>query len=171
MSSDAQSQDPNANIAKTSSEPSSPSSSLIAFDDLDRWFDNLLSRRWLQPDWKIPSWPEREFSLSKNIPKVDVIEHDNEIKVQAALPGVKKEDLDVSIDDQMVTIRASCKQEEETKNENYYCREINRGEFQRTLSLPTQVDGEKAKASFKDGILDITIPKSEQSKRRSIEIM
>lgn len=168
MSNDDQNQD--KNIAKTSPS-ASLSSGLIAFDDLDRWFDNLLSRRWLQPDWKFPNWPEKELSLSRNFPKVDVIEHDNEIKVQAALPGVKKEDLDVSIDNQMITIHASCKQEEETKNENYYCREINRGEFKRTLSLPTQVDGEKAKASFKDGILDITIPKSEQSKRKSIEIM
>lgn len=155
-------------IAKAT--PSSPGTGFIAFDDLDRWFDNLLFRRWQQPDWKFPAWPERGFSLRRNLPKVDIIEHDNEIKVQAALPGVKKEDLDVSINNQTIAIHASSKQEE-TKNEDYYSREISRGEFQRTLSLPTRVDGEQAKASFKDGILDITIPKSEQSKRRNIEIM
>jgi HSP20 family protein len=163
--------DKDKDVAKATPTSSPLGTGLIAFDDLDRWFDNLLSCRWLQSDWKFPNWPEREFALSRNLPKVDIIGHDNEIKVQAALSGVKKEDLDVSINKQTVTIRASSKQEEETKNADYYCREISRGEFQRTLSLPIHMDGEKAKASFKDGILDITIPKSEQSKRRSIEIM
>ncbi|MEF3075020.1 Hsp20/alpha crystallin family protein [Methylobacter sp. Wu1] len=108
---------------------------LIAFDDLDRWFDNLLSCRWPQPDRKFPIWLERECSLSQNFSRIDIIEHDNEIKVRAAQSSVKKANPDVSISNQTVTIRAFSKQENETKNEAYYCQAISRGEFfQRTLS-------------------------------------
>jgi len=104
-------------------------------------------------------------------PKVDILDHDNNIEVQAALPGVKKEDLDVSVTNQAITIRTSTKQEKkEEEKGKYFRREISRGEFQRTLSLPDNVNGEQAKASFKDGILTVTIPKSEKNKRKTIEI-
>ena len=87
------------------------------------------------------------------------------------MPGIKKEDLDVSINNQTITIRTSTKQEKkEEEKGKYFRREITRGEFQRTLSLPDNVDDEKAKASFKDGILTVTIPKTEKSKRKTIEI-
>ena len=76
---------------------------------------------------------------------MDILDHDNEIEVQAALPGVKKEDLDVTINNQTITIRTSTKEEEKGK---YFRREITRGEFQRTVSLPDNVDDANAKASF-----------------------
>ncbi|MEI7994647.1 MAG: Hsp20/alpha crystallin family protein [Methylococcaceae bacterium] len=79
---------------------------------------------------------------------MDNLDHDNEIEVQAELPGVKKE-------------------EEKGK---YFRSEITRGEFQRTVSLPDNVDDANAKASFKDGILTVTLPKTEKSKRKTIEI-
>jgi HSP20 family protein len=104
------------------------------------------------------------------MPKIDIIEGDNEIKVHAALPGVKKEDLDVSLTNQTVTIRSSTKQEEKQESGEYYRREISRGEFQRTVSLPCQVDSDQAKASFKDGILELVMPKLEKTQRKSIEI-
>jgi HSP20 family protein len=109
--------------------------------------------------------------LERGLPKVDIIDHDNEVEVQAALPGVKKEDLDVTINNQMITIRTSTKEEKkEEEKGKYFRREITRGEFQRTLSLPDNVDDANAKASFKDGILTVTIPKTEKSKRKTIEI-
>jgi len=108
-------------------------------------------------------------AFEKGFPKVDIIDHDNEIEVQAALPGVKKEDLDVSITNQLITIRTSTKEEKKEEGK-YFRREITRGEFQRTLSLPDNVDEANAKASFKDGILTVTIPKTEKSKRKTIEI-
>ncbi|MGZ5077264.1 MAG: Hsp20/alpha crystallin family protein, partial [Methylobacter sp.] len=95
----------------------------------------------------------------------------SDIEVQAALPGVKKEDLDVSVTNQAITIRAASNQEKkEEQKGKYFRREISRGEFQRTLSLPDNVDSDQAKASFKDGILTINIPKTEKSKRKNIEI-
>jgi HSP20 family protein len=148
-----------------STGPSS-GSSLMSFDEFDHFFDDFLSRRWPRLlDFNFPTGLERGF------PKVDIIDHDNEIEVQAALPGVKKEDLDVSINNQAITIRTSSKEEKkEEEKGKYFRREITRGEFQRTLSLPDNVDGGNAKASFKDGILKVTIPKTEKSKRKTIEV-
>jgi HSP20 family protein len=116
-------------------------------------------------DWNMPTLQEISF------PRVDILDHDNDIEVQAALPGVKKEDLEVSVTNQTITIRSCTKEEKKTEEKGkYFRREISRGEFQRTLSLPDNVDGDKAKASFKDGILKVTVPKTEKSKRKSIEI-
>ncbi|WP_432741107.1 Hsp20/alpha crystallin family protein [Methylobacter sp. G7] len=153
---------------KKSSElsPKTSLGGLASFDEFDHFFDDFLSRRWPRLlDWNVPTLPEI------SIPKVDILDHDNEIEVQAALPGVKKEDLEVSINNQTITIRSSTKEEKKEGGKGkYFRREISHGEFQRTLSLPNNVDGDKAKASFKDGILKVTIPKIEKSKRKSIEI-
>lgn len=140
---------------------------LFSFDEFDNFFDGFLARRWPRlVDWNFPS------GLENNIPKVDIIEHDNEIEVQAALPGVKKEDLDVSINNHSITIHASTKVDKEEKKAEgkYFRREIMRGEFQRTLSLPDNVDNENVSASFKDGILKVVIPKTEPTKRKAVEI-
>lgn len=137
---------------------------LFSFDEFDSFFDDFLSRRWPRlVDWNFHS------TLEKNFPKIDIIDHDNEIEVQAALPGVKKEDLEVSISGQTITIRTSTKEEKKEEGK-YFRREISRGEYQRTLSLPNNVDNDNAKASFKDGILTVTIPKTEQTKKKNIEI-
>ena len=141
---------------------------LRSFDEFDNFFDDFLSRRWPRlMDLNMPALSLPEISL----PKVDILDHDNDIEVHAALPGVKKEDLEVSVTNQTITIRSCTKEEKKTEEKGkYFRREISRGEFQRTLSLPDNVDGDKAKASFKDGILTVTIPKTEKSKRKSIEI-
>ncbi len=146
--------------------PSTPTGSLLSFDEFDNFFDDFLSRRWPRLlEWNFPAGFDRGF------PKVDILDHDNEIEVQAALPGVKKEDLDVSINNQTITIRTSTKEEKKQEEKGkYFRREITRGEFQRTVSLPHNVDDANAKASFKDGILTVTIPKTEKGKRKTIEI-
>jgi HSP20 family protein len=146
--------------------PKSPLGSLFSFDEFDHFFDDFLSRRWPRVlDWNVSTLSESSF------PRVDIIDHDNCIEVQAALPGVKKEDVEVSIKNQTITIRASSKEEkkEETKDK-YFRREISRGEFQRILALPDNVDDEKATATFKEGILTVSIPKTEISKRKNIDI-
>jgi len=154
--------------AKKSSEliPKTSLGGLMSFDEFDHFFDDFLSRRWPRlMDWNMPTLQEISF------PRVDILDHDNDIEVQAALPGVKKEDLEVSVTNQTITIRSCTKEEKKTEEKGkYFRREISRGEFQRTLSLPDNVDGDKAKASFKDGILKVTVPKTEKSKRKNIEI-
>lgn len=159
-------------IVKKSSDITPFTSGFVTFEDLDRWFDDVLSRRWMRPfDWKFPSSSEKTlFPFGSEQPKVDIFDKDDEVEIQAALPGIKKEDLEVTLTNQTITIRASSKHEEKNEKGDYYRREISRGEFQRTLSLPSQVDADKAKASFKDGMLEITLPKIEKSKRKSIDI-
>jgi HSP20 family protein len=139
----------------------------MSFDEFDHFFDDFMSRRWPRlMNWeRMPALPEMAF------PRVDMLDHDNDIEVHAALPGVKKEDLDVSVNNQSITIRTCAKKEKKKQEKGRYFRqEIMRGEFQRTLSLPDNVDGDKAQASFKDGILTVTIPKTEKSVRKTIEV-
>lgn len=161
-------QDKEVSTSRKGSElmPKSPLGGLMSLDEFDSFFDDFLSRRWPRLlDWNMPTLSEAGF------PRVDILDHDNDIEVQAALPGVRKENLEVSVTDQAITIRTSAKEEKkEEEKGKYFRREIAQGKFQRTVSLPENVDGEKANASFKDGILKVTIPKTEKSKRRNIEI-
>lgn len=139
--------------------------SLLSFDEMDSFFDDFLSRKWpRKPVWRMAAIEEQ------NILKVDIIEHENDIEVQAALPGFKKENIEISINHQTITIRTLTEQKIDEEKDKYSRREIMRGEFLRTLTLPDTVDGDKAQASFADGILKIIIPKSEKNKRKTIEI-
>ncbi len=146
--------------------PKTSLGSLLSFDEFDNFFDDFLSRKWPRLlDWNMPTLPEI------SMPRVDILDHENEVVVQAALPGVKKENLELSVNNQTITIRTTTKEEKKAEEKGkYFRREIMHGEFQRTLSLPDNVDGDKAKASFKDGILTVSIPKTEKSKRKNIEI-
>lgn len=139
---------------------------LRSFDELDNFFDDFLLRKWPHMlDWNRAHSPESDF------PKVDILDHETDIEVQAALPGVKKEDVAVSVTDHAITIRTSAREEKkEGEKGKYFRREIMRGEFQRTLYLPDNIDAEKASASFKNGLLKVTIPKAEKSKRKAIEV-
>ena len=150
----------------TKSSPILSKTGSLSFDDFDHFFNDFLSNRWPRLlDWNTPNLSPTSF------PRVDIIDHDESIEVQAALPGVKKEDVSVSIHHQAITIRTTSKEEKkEEEPGKYFRREISHGEFQRTLSLPENIDDQQVKASFKDGILTVIIPKTEQSKSKTIEI-
>lgn len=150
----------------TESSPLSSKTGALSFDDFDHFFNDFLSNRWPRLlDWNTPNLSPTSF------PRVDIIDHDQSIEVQAALPGVKKEDVSVSIHHQTITISTTSKEEKkEEEPGKYFRREISHGQFQRTLALPDNIDDEQAKASFKDGILTVTIPKTEKSKNKSITI-
>ena len=155
------------NATKNSeSLPISSKASLFSFDEFDHFFNDFLSNRWPRLlDWNTPILSPTSF------PRVDIIDHDQSIEVQAALPGVKKEDVSVSIHHQAITISTTSKEEKkEQEPGKYFRREISHGHFQRTLSLPDNIDDEQAKACFKDGILTVTIPKTEKSKNKCLEI-
>ncbi|MEJ7619732.1 MAG: Hsp20/alpha crystallin family protein [Aquificaceae bacterium] len=103
-------------------------------------------------------------------PVVDVYETDQELVVKAELPGVKKENVEVSIRDNALHIRGEKKEEKEEKTETYHRVERVYGRFERVVPLPTDVKVESAKAEFKDGVLEIRIPKAEGAKEKKIEI-
>jgi HSP20 family protein len=141
---------------------------LSPFEEMDRMFESFFPRRWMHPfHWEMSHLPEM---TELKMPKVDVIDRDTEIVVKAELPGVTKDDIDLSITDNTVTIKASTSHEEKEENGNYYRCEISRGSFSRTVALPGDVDADSAKASFNDGILELTMPKLEKSHRKSITV-
>lgn len=139
-----------------------PARALTPFEEMDRMFDEFMGRGWMRP--RLPSW----FDLEAHVPRVDMIERDDEIMLRAEMPGVAKGDLDVTMTENTIILRGTPRYAEE-KGE-YYCNEISGGEFARTLALPAEVDGSKVKATYMDGIVEIVLPKAETSKRRKIKI-
>ncbi len=104
------------------------------------------------------------------VPAVDIAEHKDNYLVRADLPGLRKEDVNVTLQDNFLTIRGEKKHETESKDANYYRRERVYGTFSRVIELPTSVDAKKIEASFKDGVLHITLPKSEEAKPKEIDV-
>ncbi|HEX9879324.1 MAG TPA: Hsp20/alpha crystallin family protein, partial [Candidatus Binatia bacterium] len=113
-------------------------------------------------------WPGREMGMG--VPAVDVFEDKGEIVAKADLPGIEKDEVEVNISDHRLTIRGEKKKEQETKEENYYYAERTYGSFSRTIELPKEVDTAKAKAIFKNGVLEVRIPKTEEAKRKETKI-
>ncbi len=104
------------------------------------------------------------------IPAVDLYQTDDSVVVKATLPGLKAEDVDISVVGDRITLRGEFKQEGEQNGATYHLREQSYGTFERSLRLPTDVKTDKAKAEFKDGILTVTLPIAEEVKPKSITI-
>jgi len=101
---------------------------------------------------------------------LDVSENENEFVIHASLPGVKPDDVQITAQGDTLTIRAESKSEEEKKGAQWHLRERRFGVFQRSLSLPTPVDPDKAQAHYEHGVLTLTLPKSEAARPRQIKI-
>lgn len=103
-------------------------------------------------------------------PAINMYETKTDMVVETALAGIKPEDVDVSIEDNVLTIKGEAKHEREVDEKNYYRREVRSGSFYRSIPLPGHVLGEKASADYENGILKISIPKTEEEKPKSIKI-
>ncbi len=103
-------------------------------------------------------------------PAVDVYEDDNSIAVTAELPGMKLEDIKVEVKNHVLSIKGEKKMEKELKEDNFHRMERVYGSFQRSFTLPANVEHEKVKATYKDGVLKIVIPKKEEAKPKEIPI-
>ncbi len=103
-------------------------------------------------------------------PAIDVHETADELVVTAALPGIKAEDVEITMTGQTLTLRGEFKADQQVKQEQYLYRERRFGSFSRTLQLPVRVQGDQANADFTDGVLTLTIPKAEEVKPRQIRI-
>jgi HSP20 family protein len=148
-----------------------PARALNPFEEMERMFDNYFSRGWLSPlrrEW--PSWSELAAPFEGKMPRVDVVDRDDEVVVKAEVPGVDKKDLDITVTDNSVTIKGSTSHEEKEEKGDYYRCEMSRGSFSRMVALPADVDSAKAKSKFKDGVLELTLPKLKKTKRHSIKI-
>ena len=103
-------------------------------------------------------------------PAVDVAEHDEGYQVKVELPGVSKDDVKITMQDNILTIRGEKKQEKESKGSNYHRVERSHGSFQRSFTLPVSVKHDQIGASYKDGILTIALPKADDAKPKQIEV-
>ena len=128
----------------------------IVQDEIDR-----LMRHWASPI---------SFSETGWNPSVDVVETDDEIVVKAEIPGVSKDDIDLTVENNRIIISGEKKQEHEEKEDNYYLMERSYGSFRRIFVLPAQADADRVVASYKDGILTVTVPKTEVAKGKKIDI-
>jgi HSP20 family protein len=134
------------------------------WEEMDRMFESVFPQAWRPFLGRM--WGDTEGMH----PRVDVIDRDTEIMVRAEIPGVDKENIDVSVTDNTVTIRGETHRESEETQGQYYRSEISHGAFTRTVALPAEVDADGANASFKNGMLELKLPKVEKSKRRSIPV-
>jgi len=114
--------------------------------------------------WRVPS---EELGWT---PSVEMYEKDDKFVVRAELPGMKKEELDISVLGDTLTIKGERKTESEVKEEDYYRCELCYGKFSRSIALPTAVDAGKVEASYENGILEITLPKAKEAKPKKIEV-
>ena len=104
------------------------------------------------------------------VPKLDMYEEDKELVIKAELPGIQKEDINISLEGDTLRIEAEKKQEETTEETRYYSYERYYGHYSRSVPLPTPVEAEKVSATFENGLLEIKLPRAEETKPRHIEV-
>jgi HSP20 family protein len=146
-----------------------PSRPMTPFEEMERMFEGFMPRAWMRPFGMGPMRGEM-MPMEGKIPAVDVINRDDEILLRAELPGIDKENIEITTTDDTVTIRGETSHEQTEDTDEYYRCEIARGAFSRTVALPADVDGSKAKAVFKEGMLELTLPKVERAKRHTIKV-
>ncbi len=132
-------------------------------EDMESWMDEFF-RGWPSSWQRVPA-EERAWA-----PGVEMYEKDDSIIVRAEMPGMSREDIDVLVVGDMLTISGERKASEEIKDEEYYRCEFAYGKFSRSVSLPTAVDTGKVQATYKNGLLEITLPKTEEAKPKKVEV-
>lgn len=125
------------------------------FGEIDRFFEDRL----------LQGFPKLGFDLA-----VDVFEEKGNVIAKMNLPGITQEELDVMVEDDVLTITGRREEEKEVDKKNYYSKEIKRGSFSRSVALPRVVDGSKASAEYKDGFLVVTMPTRAGSKERGFKV-
>jgi HSP20 family protein len=159
-------------VAVKSAKKAVPASPQRRIDDLlNQYFD----RRWPRLfDWPDMDWPKPGALTMKSgdtrMPSMDVIDREKEVLIRAELPGINKEDINVSVSGNSVTVQGSTRKESESDKDQYHHREIVSSFVSRTLPLSCEVDGDKAVARLDNGLLEVTIPKVERATRKRVEI-
>jgi len=124
------------------------------WEDVDKWFEE--------------KWPE--IKTAEFMPPVDIYEKDNNLIVETPITGIEPEKVDISIEDNTLILKGKSEKKSEVEEKDYYRKEVRYGSFYRAVSLPTKVIGDKAEASYENGLLRITIPKAAEAKEKKIQI-
>jgi HSP20 family protein len=130
--------------------------------DMDRLFDEFA-----KPSRRRGIWPKSEGLV---MPSIELYNRTDDIVVKVELPGVRREDIDLTVTKDALVVKGEVKRSEEVKEEDYFIAERTYGNFSRTIQLPFEVENEKAQASMNDGVLQIVIPKREEARPREIRI-
>lgn len=126
---------------------------LDPFNEMDRWLDN---------------WPSN--SMANFAPAVDVWEDADNVYVETPLPGVNPEQVNIAIENDILTIEGASEKKTEVDEKNYYRKEVRSGSFHRAVALPSSVKSDDAKAEYEKGILKITVPKEERAKPKKVKV-
>jgi HSP20 family protein len=152
---------------------------------LRRWRPGWRLRRWepfreleeemqrLFEEWpfgRVSPWSRRALAAREWTPRVDMFDSEDKVVINAEIPGMSKEDVDISVTGDILTIQGERKAEEEVKDEDYYCCEQHRGAFYRVIQLPSGLETDNIDATYDNGILEITLPKSPEVKPKRIEV-
>lgn len=146
-------------------------SGLTPLQEMDNFFSQMFRNPWFHPlsgEW--PVFRSLGWRFDESIPAVDVVDRDKEFLVRVQLPGVEKDQLDISVTETSVTIEGQARKEEKQEQEHYYRAEISAGSFSRTVPLPGRIDPDAVEASYTDGILELVLPKQEETTRRKVSL-
>ncbi|MGE5239344.1 MAG: Hsp20/alpha crystallin family protein [Chloroflexota bacterium] len=132
--------------------------------DMDRLFDEFFS-----PVRRRRTWPARTEG-GTIVPSIDLYDRKAEIVLKVELPGVSRENIELTITKESLMIKGEIKKDEDVKEEDYYVSERAFGSFSRTIALPVEVESEKAKAMFKDGVLEVALPKRQEAQPKEVKI-
>jgi HSP20 family protein len=147
-----------------------PERALMPFEETERWFEDFFRRPFplVGPSW----WPSlRMPEFEEVIPTVDIFEEGDDVIVKAELPGMNKEEINVTLTEDTLTLSGEKKKEERVEKKDYHRLERSYGSFTRSFHLPKEVQTEKAVAKFKDGVLEIRIPKTEEAKKKEKKVL
>lgn len=146
-----------------------PARALSPFEEMERRVEDLFRRPFslMEPSW----WPRLRMPEMEEVsPKVDIFEEGDNFVVKAEIPGLKKEEIEVNLTGDMITISGEKKKEEKVERKDYYRVERSYGSFTRSFRLPKEVQTDKAKATFKDGVLEVKVPKTEEAKKKEKKV-
>jgi HSP20 family protein len=147
-----------------SSKPMQP------FTDVESWFQEMFPRMMRPGSWEWPSFGHIPRPFEGKTPRVDVIDRDGEVLVKAEMPGVSKENLEITTTGNSVTIKGTSRYEHKEEKGDYHRSEISHGVFARTVTLPAEVNSDEAEARFKDGLLELTLPKRPDKQGHKIQV-
>ena len=140
---------------------------LLSMED---FIENLFSRPWMEPmSWRRPLLAELE-DFEMKFPRIDMVDRESELLIRAELPGVEKKELEITVADDFLTIAVHREVSDKEESEHFYRAEMARGAMERTIPLPVDVVGDKARAELKDGILELVIPKATKVSRHRVSV-
>lgn len=140
------------------------------FKELEHRLDNVFSDNWGFPSrWELSDW-SRLYKIKFAVPRIDIVDRDDDILVRADVPGYDKNSLEVSFTDNTISIRGSTSEAKKQEKGDYYRNETMKGAFTRTVYLPSDVDGNRASSTYTDGVLEVVVPKLDKARRVKVDV-